>query len=65
MAGPGMTVDTAVQVQGLEKSFKGCTSCVVAQSAEVRDSISLAGQFAAVGEILTGRENLRTGSSST
>jgi len=31
---------------------------VVAQAAEVRESISLTGQFAAVDEILTGRENL-------
>ena len=31
---------------------------VAAQPAEVRDSISLTGQFAAVDEILTGRENL-------
>ena len=31
---------------------------VVAQPAQVRESISLAGQFAAVDEILTGRENL-------
>ena len=31
---------------------------VVAQGAEVRESISLTGQFAAVDEILTGRENL-------
>ena len=31
---------------------------VAAQAAEVRDSISLTGQFAAVDEILTGRENL-------
>jgi ABC-2 type transport system ATP-binding protein len=31
---------------------------VVAQPAEVRDSISLTGQFAAVDEILSGRENL-------
>ena len=100
-----MTVDAAIQVQGLEKSFKGLHVLrgvdldvargsifallgsngagkttlirilstllkadagtarihgfdVEAQSAEVRDSISLAGQFAAVDEILTGRENL-------
>ncbi len=32
---------------------------VVAQSAEVRESISLTGQFAAVDGMLTGRENLR------
>jgi ABC-2 type transport system ATP-binding protein len=31
---------------------------VVSQSAQVRESISLTGQFAAVDEILTGRENL-------
>jgi ABC-2 type transport system ATP-binding protein len=31
---------------------------VVAQAADVRESISLTGQFAAVDEILTGRENL-------
>src|ERR1700761_6958213 len=31
---------------------------VVAQPARVRESISLTGQFAAVDEILTGRENL-------
>ena len=31
---------------------------VVTQAAEVRESISLTGQFAAVDEILTGRENL-------
>ena len=31
---------------------------VAAQAADVRESISLAGQFAAVDEILTGRENL-------
>lgn len=31
---------------------------VAAQSAEVRESLSLTGQFAAVDEILTGRENL-------
>ena len=31
---------------------------VAAQSAGVRESISLTGQFAAVDEILTGRENL-------
>ena len=31
---------------------------VVAQAAQVRESISLTGQFAAVDEILTGRENL-------
>src|SRR5512146_1793011 len=31
---------------------------VAAQPASVRDSISLTGQFAAVDEILTGRENL-------
>ena len=31
---------------------------VAAQAADVRESISLTGQFAAVDEILTGRENL-------
>src|SRR3979409_610247 len=31
---------------------------VVTQAADVRESISLTGQFAAVDEILTGRENL-------
>ena len=31
---------------------------VAAQAGEVRESISLTGQFAAVDEILTGRENL-------
>ena len=39
----------AVTVNGLD---------VAAQPAKVRDSISLTGQFAAVDEILTGRENL-------
>ena len=100
-----MTVDTAIRVQGLEKSFKdlhvlrgvdldvapgsifallgsngaGKTTVVrilatllkadagsatvhgfdvAAEPAGVRESISLTGQFAAVDEILTGRENL-------
>ena len=100
-----MTVDTAIRVQGLEKSFKdlhvlrgvdfdvapgsifallgsngaGKTTVVrilstlltadagtatvhgfdvAAEPGEVRESISLTGQFAAVDEILTGRENL-------
>src|SRR6201981_2131536 len=34
---------------------------VLAQAADVRESISLTGQFAAVDEILTGRENLVLG----
>ena len=100
-----MTTDTAVHVQGLEKSYKklhvlrgvdfdvargsifallgsngaGKTTVVnilstllkadagtagingfdvATQAAQVRQSISLTGQFAAVDEILTGRENL-------
>src|SRR5438045_7174156 len=100
-----MTVDTAIRVQGLEKSFKdlhvlrgvdldvapgsifallgsngaGKTTMVRilstllrpdagtatvngfdvgARPVQVRESISLTGQFAAVDEILTGRENL-------
>jgi ABC-2 type transport system ATP-binding protein len=100
-----MTTDAAIQVRGLEKSYKklrvlrgvdfdvargsifallgsngaGKTTTVnilatllktdagtasvngfdvAAQAADVRESISLTGQFAAVDEILTGRENL-------
>ncbi len=100
-----MTTDTAIKVQGLEKSYKdlhvlrgvdfevargsifallgsngaGKTTVVrilatllkadagtaavagfdvVAQSQKVRETISLTGQFAAVDEVLTGRENL-------
>lgn len=100
-----MTVDAAIRVQGLEKSFKelhvlrgvdfdvergsifallgsngaGKTTVVrilatllradagtatvhgfdvAAQAGDVRESISLTGQFAAVDEVLTGRENL-------
>ncbi len=100
-----MTTDTAIHVQGLEKSFKtlkvlrgvnfdvargsifallgsngaGKTTTVkilstllksdagsasvndfdvTTQAAEVRETISLTGQFAAVDEMLTGRENL-------
>lgn len=100
-----MTTDTAIKVQGLEKSYKdlqvlrgvdfevargsifallgsngaGKTTVVrilatllkadagaaavagfdvVAQSQNVRETISLTGQFAAVDEVLTGRENL-------
>ena len=100
-----MTTDTAIKVQGLEKSYKdlhvlrgvdfdvargsifallgsngaGKTTVVrilstllkadagtaaiagfdvVAQSQKVRETISLTGQFAAVDEILSGRENL-------
>ena len=100
-----MTVDTAIRVRGLQKSFKdlevlrgvdfevargsifallgsngaGKTTVVrilatllkadagtatvngfdvAARPADVRESISLTGQFAAVDEILTGRENL-------
>src|SRR5215211_7278454 len=32
---------------------------VVAQASQVRESIALTGQFAAIDELLTGRENLR------
>src|SRR5215831_9277859 len=100
-----MTTDTAIRVQGLEKSYKelhvlrgvdfdvargsifallgsngaGKTTVVrilstllrpdagtvsvngfdvVGRAADVRGSMSLTGQFAAVDEILTGRENL-------
>ncbi|HET6825078.1 MAG TPA: ATP-binding cassette domain-containing protein [Amnibacterium sp.] len=100
-----MTIDTAIRVQGIEKSFKdvpvlrgvdldvaagsivallgsngaGKTTLVrilstllkadagtavvngadvAAASGEVRESISLTGQFAAVDDVLTGRENL-------
>jgi len=100
-----MTIDTAIRVQGIEKSFKdvpvlrgvdldvaagsivallgsngaGKTTLVrilstllkadagtavvngadvASRSGEVRESISLTGQFAAVDDVLTGRENL-------
>ena len=103
--GAGMTTDTVIRVQGLEKSYEelqvlrgvdfdvargsifallgsngaGKTTVVkilstllkadagtatvdgfdvATQPADVRESISLTGQFAAVDEILTGRENL-------
>ena len=54
----------AVHVQALEKSYKqlhvlrGVNFDVATQAAEVRESVSLTGQFAAVDEILSGRENL-------
>lgn len=101
----GMSIDAAIRVRGLEKSFKELTVLrgvdievargsifallgsngagkttlvkilctllkadagsaevngfdVAGQAADVRESISLTGQFAAVDEILTGRENL-------
>ena len=59
-----MTTDAAIRVQGLEKSYgdlsvlRGVDFDVATQPANVRESISLTGQFAAVDETLTGRENL-------
>src|SRR5438128_2390775 len=50
----------AIQVQGLVKSYKEVHVLrgVDVEVARVRESISLTGQFAAVDEVLTGRENL-------
>jgi ABC-2 type transport system ATP-binding protein len=59
--GAGKT--TAVRILSTLLKADGGTAAVngydvVAEAANVRDSISLTGQFAAVDEILTGRENL-------
>jgi len=49
-------LSTLLDADGGSASVRGFD--VAAQAAEVRESISLTGQFAAVDEILTGRENL-------
>ncbi|MEQ4722967.1 ATP-binding cassette domain-containing protein [Nonomuraea sp. B19D2] len=59
--GAGKT--TAVKILSTLLKADAGTACVngfdvAAQAADVRESISLTGQFAAVDEILTGRENL-------
>src|SRR5450432_608131 len=59
--GAGKT--TIVRILSTLLKPDGGTACVdgldvVAQPAKVRESISLTGQFAAVDEIFTGRENL-------
>src|SRR6185295_18085621 len=49
-------LSTLLKPDGGTARVDGCD--VLAQPARVRESISLTGQFAAVDEILTGRENL-------
>ena len=49
-------LSTLLKADGGTASVNGYD--VATQPAEVRESISLTGQFAAVDEILTGRENL-------
>ena len=52
-------VSTLLKADAGEATVNGFE--VAGQAAEVRKSISLTGQLAAVDEILSGRENLRTG----